>query len=441
MARTSLQERILIQTYTEERLSDRQIVERMHLGLSTVRKWRRRSKAGMKGLESRMGRPACGAMSSFEKEIEQTLRAWREAHPGWGPKTLLTELMMKPVRGSRKLPSISTITRWLKQAKLSRAYGKHSALPAVCVSPTQACHEEWEMDARGHEKISEAGVIALININDVFSKTKVMSFPCWLGDQRASRHPTKEDYQLVLRMAFTEWGLPDRLAVDHDSVYHDNCTKSPFPTRFHLWLLALGITLTFGRMGQPKDQAMTERSHQIWQHQVLDGQSFTSKDDLWQVLKERRYFMNWNLPCATLGNQPPLIAHPEACQPRRQYRIERELELIDMTRVYAYLAQGCWYRKASNTGAVSLGSTWYTLGRNWSHLEVVVTFDPQAQQMVFQTPSMSEKRSPLKKLTAKDLTGDLDRLTSMDAYQLALPFSSDDWRMIYTCSLAKGVMT
>jgi len=157
---------------------------------------------------------------------------------------------------------------------LARPYEKHQDLPKTCASPTQTCHEEWEMDARGQEKIPDIGVIALINVNNVFSKAKIMSYPCWLGDQRATRHPTGQDYQTLLRLSFVEWGLPGRLAVDHDSVFFDNLSKSPFPTHFHLWLVALGIELSFGRMGRPTDQAMTERSHQTWQHQVLDGQQF-----------------------------------------------------------------------------------------------------------------------------------------------------------------------
>jgi hypothetical protein len=291
------------------------------------------------------------------------------------------------------------------------------------------------MDARGHEKVPDAGVIALININDVFSKVKVMSYPCWLGKQCAKRHPAMEDYQLVLRLAFTEWGLPDRLAVDHDSVFHDNLSKSPFPTRFHLWLLALGISLSFGRMGQPKDQAMTERSHQTWQHQVLDGQTFASTNDLWHTLNKRRNFLNCDLPCSTLGEQPPLVAHPEARQPRRWYRLERELDLIDMTYVHSYLAQGRWFRHASNVGAVSLGHTWYTLGKKWAHRDVAISFDPQTQQMVFQAPGMSDMRRPLRNLNAKDLIGDLGNLIYIDAYQLSLPFSLTDWRMIHCSQL------
>jgi hypothetical protein len=380
-------------------------------------------------------------MSTFDADILRTLKSWRDAHPGWGPKTLLAELKKDEFLGSKRLPSLAVITRWLKQAGLVRPYEKHADLPVTCVSPAQACHEEWEMDARGYEKIAQAGVISLININDVFSKVKLISYPCWLGEQRASRHPTIEDYQLVLRLAFMEWGLPDRLAVDHESVFYDNLSKSPFPTRFHLWLLALGVGLAFGRMGQPKDQAMTERSHQTWQHQVLDGQSFSSTKALWHALLERRSFLNQDLPCSSLGEQPPLVAHPEAGQPRRLYRPEWEIHLIDMSRVYAYLAQGRWFRRASNVGAVSLGKTWYCLGLKWKHTEVEITFDPQDQLLVFQSPGKDDKRLPLRRLSARDLIGDLMNVIQSKPYQFPLPFSWNDWRLIHTRLLLQSDTT
>ncbi len=53
------------------------------------------------------------------------------------------------------------------------------------------------MDARGYQRVPDVGVIALINLNDVFSRVKLLSYPCWSGQKRVSRHPTTEDYQLV----------------------------------------------------------------------------------------------------------------------------------------------------------------------------------------------------------------------------------------------------
>ena len=126
------------------------------------------------------------------------------------------ELQHNEAFSGKRIPSQAVIARWLKQEGMSRRYERHQALPAVCVSPANACHEEWEMDARGYQRIPDVGVVALINVNDVFSKVKVLSYPCWLGKQRASRHPTTEDYQLVLRLAFTEWGLPDVRVLSSD---------------------------------------------------------------------------------------------------------------------------------------------------------------------------------------------------------------------------------
>lgn len=38
------------------------------------------------------------------------------------------------------------------------------------------------------------------------------------------------DYQLVLRRVFLKYGLPLRLALDHDSVYYDSTSPSPYPS-------------------------------------------------------------------------------------------------------------------------------------------------------------------------------------------------------------------
>jgi hypothetical protein len=383
-----------------------------------------------------MGRPQRGALSSFHSALVAQLQSWRRSHPGWGPKTLRTELEVSGLFAGQKLPSMSTITRWIRENGAARTYHKHSDLPNPPPSAAQACHEEWEMDARGHEKIPDVGVIALIQVNDVHSKVKIMSYPCWVGEKRFTRHPTTADYQTVLRLAFLSWGLPERLAVDHESVFFDNQSKSPFPTRFHLWLTALGVQLTFGRMGRPTDQAQTERSHQTWQHQVLEGQRFENWTQLFQALERRRDFLNRYLPCATLDETPPLVAFPQAATPRRRYRPEWEADLLDLSRVHAYLIGMKWFRKASNVGAVSLGGEVYCLGIAWKHAEVTVTFDPNDANLVFSSRDLHQRR-PLQKLTAADLMGDLAALITKVDFQLALPFSWTDWQAAFSSGLLR----
>lgn len=437
MKTTTLQERVLIMEYAQQGLTDRRIACLLKISIHTVRKWRRRGRSqGREGLWLHLGRPAKGALSTFSPTITETVRAWRIAHPGWGPKTLQVELMRDESIQTQRLPSQATLTRWLKQERFSRPYEKHTDLPETKVSMVHTCHEEWELDSRGHKRVPNAGVIALINVNDVFSKVKLTSYPCWLGKQRAFRHASTEDYQLVLRLAFTEWGLPERLAVDHDTVFYDNRSKSPFPTRFHLWLLALGVSVTFGRMNQPTDQAMTERSHQLWYHQVLEGQTFADQGAVWRALETRRTFLNYHLPCATLGEVPPLVAHPEALCTPRPYRPEWEADLIDLQRVDAYLSQGRWFRKGSHASTVSLGSTVYYLGADWKRAEVEITFAPEDRHLVFNSFGMPEKRLPVRGIDVQSLMGELGSfIHHVNGFQLALPFSWVEWRQTQLCQL------
>ncbi len=439
MAGISLQERMLIQELAKAGFSDRQIAERLDKRPATVRKWRRRGqRAGSGALVVPMGRPKRGSLSSFPAGLVSEIERMRKQHPGWGPKTLLAELRRKPAYAGQALPEKSSIARWLKQSGQAKAYEKHQDLPTAPALLAKTCHEEWEMDARGQEKIPRVGVIGLIQINDVYSKVKLLSYPCLLGEQRADHHPTTQDYQMALRLAFTHWGLPERLAVDHDSVYFDNKSKSPFPTRFHLGLVSLGIRLTFGRFARPTDQAMTERSHQTWAHQVLEGQTFRNYPALFLALQDRLDFLNNHLPCATLDERPPLVAHPEAKLLRRPYRPEAEEQLLDLRRMDAFLAQGKWYRKASNVGEISLGGQGYCLGHAWQRAEVTVTFDPADRVLVCQAEGHPELRKPLLGLAAEDLMGDLDQILALPFFQLALPFSPDDWKQLFLVTTLRG---
>jgi len=389
-----------------------------------------------KGLGSKMGRPGQGALGSFSAKLVEQLCNWRAAHPGWGAKTLLAELKRSPTFGDQALPSRATIGRWLKEAGLTRSYQKHSQLPNVPRS-AKTCHEEWEMDSRGAEQVDGLDWVSLVQVNDVYSRVKIASYPCRIGATCCSHRPTTQDYQLLLRLAFTEWGLPDRLAVDHDGVFYDNRNPSPFPTRLHLWLIALGVQLTFGRVGRPTDQGMTERSHQLWYHQVLQGQSFASLEELRHTLQERRTFLNHCLPCATLGETPPLIAFPEALSPRRVYRPDLEEKLLSLERVFSYLANKTWFRLVSAVGSIKLAQMLYFLGPTWKHQQIEISFDPDTHMMICHTEEL-EKRLPFTSLSIPFLMGELDPLLQHASLQLTLPFSAPDLRTLQLCQLLTG---
>lgn len=86
-------------------------------------------------------------------------------------------------------------------------------------------------------QVAGVGKVCLITIVDVVSRLKVESYPCL-----ETTNPPFEAYQLMLRRAKLSVGLPRRITFDHGTVFYDNTSPSPFPTRLHLWLLADGAS-------------------------------------------------------------------------------------------------------------------------------------------------------------------------------------------------------
>lgn len=445
MGITTLEDRVTIEEMFQAGHKHRHIAQQVGVSVSTVRKWLRRARkeTGSSRLLSQMGRPAKGALSTFHSMVRHTLETFRDAHPGWGPSTLHAELERdESVLGMglpSRLPSRATIARWIAQQGLSRSYERHQDLPEPHSGKARFAHQTWEMDARGYQKIADVGIINLINISDRYSRAKVFSYPCWVGDQRATRHPNTGDYQLVFRLAASRWGLPEQLAVDRDSVFYDNRSRSPYPTRFHMWIMALGVELVIGKPRRPTERAMIERSHQTWTAQVLLGQSFTNLPTLEEALESRLDFLNYNLPCSSLGGVPPLVACPGAATPRRLYRPQWEVQMLELDPVYEYLSQGRWFRKGSNVGAVSLGGKVYALGSAWARKQVVIKFDPNDHHLEF-THGQMETRHPIKGITKAELVGEHGPLVNLDRFQLALPFSWDQWQVLRLCETI-GVTT
>jgi transposase-like protein len=151
---------------SQQGYTNSQIASEVGWTIPTVRKWRRRARRdGRKGLASKMGRPVIGALSSYPVRLRETLRAWRVAHPGWGPKTLRAELEADERFEGQRLPSLSGIANFLKEQDLARSYERHSELPQSTSQATSAPHEEWEMDSRGQERVPDIGIIGIFSIS------------------------------------------------------------------------------------------------------------------------------------------------------------------------------------------------------------------------------------------------------------------------------------
>lgn len=418
--RTTFQERVEIAERAAAGQTDAESAATLGCSIWTIRKWRRiAQRQGRAGLTSQLGRPTIGPLGTAPAALRDGIRQLREEHPGWGPNTILAALHADAYWATITLPSRSRVAAFLKDAGLTRSYERHSPLPQAPPPSLERPHAQWQLDAQGITAVGGVGKVCLINGVDVVSRLKVESYP-----SVGVNNPPTEDYFLTFRRAFLTFGLPGCISLDHGTVFYDNTTPSPFPTRLHLWLVALGVDVRFTRKRCPTDHAIVERAHQTMTSQALAGQTWTGQSELWAGLDERREVLNTELPTRALAGQAPLDAYPQATHSGRSYRPECEEEMLDLKRVYRYLAQGRWFRHARGSGIMQLGGYLYHLGRQWTGKTIEVIFAPASVSFLCRPEgSDSEISVSAQGLTTTDLMGELAGMGRLPGYQLALPLS------------------
>lgn len=368
-----------------------------------------------------MGRPAKGeSLSSFHPSVKGWIKYLKGKRPGWSAKTLHFELKKEAQLSGLTIPSVRAIGMYLKEQGLVKAYDKHVPMPESEMKQVSKPHQVWQMDAQGSTKVENIGCIAMINIKDVCSRSYCMAFPN--VKKRLHGFSKRSDYQCALRLAFTENGLPEQLQTDHEGIFHENKGKSAFPTVLHLWLLGLGIGLTFSRLRRPTDQGKVERMHQTIERQVILGQQHRNWESLFNLCQQRRKFLNEEFPCSSLGKQSPYQAFPQARHSGRFYHPSLEADLIDLQRIYAFLAKGKWYRIVSRQGSVTLGGEVYYLKGTQQRTQVRIEFDAKTLMLSFHDDKERLlQQLPIKGINKKALMGQV--FWKMSNIQLELPLN------------------
>ncbi|MEM9920971.1 MAG: hypothetical protein AAF990_22920 [Bacteroidota bacterium] len=365
-----------------------------------------------------MGRPNTGALSSYPLELINRIRLLRENYPAWGAQSIRIELAVYYKYALNELPSIASIDRYLKQKGLVKSKAPQRVLPQKKPAPKiTRPHQLWELDAQGANLVEGIGYQSMINIKDVYSRVHCMAFPVPVKSRNSK--PKAKHYYWSLRLAFEQWGLPRSIRVDKESVFYENTSRSPFPQQLHMWLLSLGVELCFLTKAPPQQNAIIERSHQTMDKQVMIGQSYQSWKQLWQNCQHRRQIMNEKLPNRTLGGKAPLQAFPKAIYSNRSYKVEQEKELIDLKRVYRYLAKCQWFRKVSKVRTLSLGAVIYYLKDAPIQKHVQIRFCNRSKRLIFQDDKERQLgRLPIQNIEMNKIAGLNTKRLSAIKYQL-----------------------
>jgi len=363
-----------------------QIVEQTGWSIEMVGKICRAYQAGGEGaLKGQpMGRPRRGALSSFEPVVRYGCLRIKCQHRGWGPEVVLAELAKRPWASRVKLPSASRIGAYFSQFgdRLVRARS-HKQLPqAGPLEPAlRYVHACWQLDSIERFPLPNQHLVNILNLVDYATGLKIGSF---VFTARRNGHGCRVSWpqmQDALRQAFSRWGLPDRIRTDRDRVIVAQ-GNYPFPKFFSLWLVGLGIEHELIR--RVIENGSVERAHQTWQGRLSGYGPFDTLAEWQAILDYELWRMNAVLPSRgrNCRRRPPLLVYPEARSPRRFFRPQDELALFDLRRVQAYLADGKWLRKTSQTGNFAFNNQHFYLGRPFKNRVVQLTYQPNTGFLV-----------------------------------------------------------
>lgn len=350
----------------------------------TAKKWWRKGKQGQRS--AKRGRPQKGACSTYHQEILEKAIELKRAHPHWGPKKVEIELKQAPCGQEQPVPGAARLSALFKE-RCPEAVQQHQPRLLPAADPRVGhVHQRWQMDAKEGVRLG-SGRANVQEVRDVYSGLMIASqaFEAISGEH-GWQHLHREQHQQVLRLAFSQWGLPLEVQTDHDAVFA-SITDASFPTLFTLWLVGLGIAHVLSRRKRPTDQAQIERNHRTQGNFVWKDQSFERLSDLQQALDYHRQAYNTLYPSRArhCHGCPPLSVFPTAHSTGRSYHPDLEWEIFDLARVDAFLAGFVWTRKVACNRTVHLGDQYYTLGKDWKSLWVSIRFVPETHNFHFQS--------------------------------------------------------
>lgn len=364
------------------------IATALHRNYFTVRTiWRTYQHHGWVGIAPKpKGSPHLGRLGAFAPRIKYVLLRLKCQHPGWGVNLLLLEAQRRPSLAGLRLPKRSTVAAYLAHfgARLGRAHRAPTRRPPPPVANATAPHQCWQIDFKGDEAVNGQHLVVVpFMVCDAASGAPLAGIVHQVRAKGRRDHLTTRTVQADLRRVFSQWGLPDALRMDRDSIFVGS-TRLEWPGLLLLWLIGLGVQPIVNRAYRPTDNAIVERNHWTWEQQVVLGQTHQTLASVQQATDQTFADRRAYLPSRHDGcnGRPFVVAFPALATPRRCYTPADEAGLFDTQRVCDYLAAWEWRRTVDSTGKIALANRNHLVGGSYRGQLVKVRFEPTERQLV-----------------------------------------------------------
>jgi transposase InsO family protein len=248
----------------------------------TAYKWQKLYQSGgLAALQDRSRRPRRLARKISLLWLRR-LRAWRKRHSTWGGRKLRHELMAR--FGRKGVPSISTITRWLKRWGLSRGRTRRRPGPKVKKAPSQkikGCHDVWTVDFKGWYYTGDGTRVEPLTVRDLHSRYGLLI--ALLRTQSVAE--TKPEFAAL----FVRYGVPKRIRCDNGRPFGAGSYSGL--TRLSAWWVKLGITVEFITPGRPSENGAHEQFHRVYKAEVAANPAQTLAE---QQERSDRWLRHYN---------------------------------------------------------------------------------------------------------------------------------------------------
>ncbi|MHB1947874.1 MAG: IS481 family transposase [Gammaproteobacteria bacterium] len=267
-----------------------ELCKRFGVSRKTGYKWLKRYKEhGTAGLQNHSRRPNHSPHKT-SLEQEELIVDLRKKHPAWGGRKLQARLQAK---GYKDVPPPSTITNILHRHGLIDEVesNKHKAWNRF---EHEAPNRLWQMDFKGHFALTQGRCHPLTIIDD-HSRFSICLQAC--------PNETANIVEKKLINIFETYGLPDRFNVDNGNPW--GCSGQARFTKMSIWLIRLGISVSFSTPLHPQTNGKDERFHRTLKAELLRYHQFHDMEHAQRLFDDWRNCYNLERPHEALNMATP----------------------------------------------------------------------------------------------------------------------------------------
>jgi transposase InsO family protein len=265
----------------------RELCRRFGISPPTAYKWLKRFELdGVQGLQAQSRRPLSNPKLT-QADLEAEVVKLRRDQPAWGGRKI-SNLLDKRIAPSTVTNVLHRHGLILPSENLLQASGKRFE--------HEAPNDLWQMDFKGHFAIQQGRCHPLTLLDD-HSRFNLAIEAC--------ANQQKGTVQQKLTQIFRHFGLPARLNLDNGAPWGSPRNPGEL-SELSIWLVRLGIRVSFSRPRHPQTNGKLERFHRSLKAEVLNGRHYCTLADAQAAFDRWREIYNHQRPHEALGLKAPM---------------------------------------------------------------------------------------------------------------------------------------